>query len=211
MFCAVSSRQEIVERKRQKAEADDVGACTEMLALLSMVSYLFLYCSIAFLRIFNPCLVYFQGVSWAADVSNRVDGMRAKVKEARELEIRAVKAEEDLRSAKVELERLTGQSNALAAERDSLKNSVDSLQTRVSRRNTQLRQSRKALRKGKKILDLTEERCYQMGYDDAILKANSFGLDHTLLLDVGMADPVGRDIEDAPLVVSSGEDEELSE
>lgn len=140
--------------------------------------------------------------------------MQAKFKEVKELETRAVKAEEDLRTSDSELERVTGQATALATEREALKHQLEELagmRARVSRRNEHLKASRKALRKSKKVLDLTEEKCYQMGYDDALLKAHSSGFDHTRLLDAGMSDPVGRVDMDEPLVVSSGEDKSLSD
>ena len=49
-----------------------------------------------------------------------------------------------------------------------------------------------------------------MGYDEAVVKSHDLGWEHKQLLDVGMDDPVGREAADAPIVVSSGEDEELS-
>lgn len=139
-------------------------------------------------------------------VTDRVEGMHAKFKEINQQEAQAVKAEEDLRNSVAELERVTSQSKALATERDAMKEELTKLKTRVSRRNEQLNASKKALRKGMKILDLIEERCYQMGYDDTIRKAHSSGLDHTFLFDPGMADPVVRVDADEPLVDSSGED-----
>lgn len=69
----------------------------------------------------------------------------------------------------------------------------------------------KELQKTNKKLLLTEERCFQMGYVEAVLKAHELGWDHKLLLNEGMADPVGREEIYEPLVVSSDLDEELSE
>lgn len=59
------------------------------------------------------------------------------------------------------------------------------------------------------MLERTEDRVFQMGYDFAIRKAHSSGLDHTLLLEEGMSDPVGQEDVNEPLIVSSGEDEAL--
>lgn len=90
---------------------------------------------------------------------------------------------------------------------------VDTLRGRVDRRNQQLKTTRKSVRKLQKTLDLTEERCTQMGYDAAVLKAHQLGFDHVKMVDasLGMTDPVGRVQVDEPLVVSSGEDEPLSD
>lgn len=159
-------------------------------------------------------MVLFQATPWDAVITDRVEGIQAEFKEVKQLRTRAVKAEEDLRTAASELERVAGQATALATERDALKQQLEeltSLRTRVSRKNEQLKALRKALRKGKKILDLTEERCYQMGYYNAVHKAHSTGLDHILFLEVGMSDPIGRVDVDKPLVISSGEDESLSD
>lgn len=134
-----------------------------------------------------------------------------------ETEVRAVRAEENYRNSSAELERVTGQAEALKSERDALKDELEKLKVTSSRRiewrNTQLKQSRKSARKLHKQLLLTEERCYQMGFDDAVVKAHSLGFDHTQLLDtaMGMTDPVGREKSDDPEVISSGEDEPLDE
>lgn len=141
-----------------------------------------------------------------------MEGIQAKLKEVIDWEVRAVKVEEDLRSSASELERVTGQATALATERDALKaqlTELETLKTRISRRNDQLKISRKTICKGKKMLERTGDKVFQMGYDEAIQMAHSSGLDHTLLLEEGMSDPVGREDVDEPLIVSSGEDEEL--
>lgn len=48
-----------------------------------------------------------------------------------------------------------------------------------------------------------------MGYDEVVLKAPEHSWDHKLLLDEGMADPLGREDANDPLVVSSDPDEEF--
>lgn len=90
---------------------------------------------------------------------------------------------------------------------------MDALKKLVEWRNQQLKVTRKNVRKLQKKLDLTEERCYQMGYDAALVKAHTLGFDHTQMIDatMGMTDLVGRVTPDEPLVVSSGEDEPLSD
>lgn len=81
-------------------KVNDIGACTEMLAHLSMVSSLPSYFIFARLLYVTFSLVYFQGISWAAVVAERVEGMQARLREVDRLEVRAVKAEEDLRNSK---------------------------------------------------------------------------------------------------------------
>lgn len=44
-----------------------------------------------------------------------------------------------------------------------------------------------------------------------MLKAHELGWDHKLLLEKEMDDPIGRETQDEPLVVSFDPDEELSE
>lgn len=73
-----------------------------------------------------------------------------------------------------------------------------------------MKAGRKAVRKSKKLLDLSEERCYQIGYDQAVRKAHEVGLQHTLVLEEGDEDPVGREDVDEVTAVSSGEDEDLT-
>lgn len=48
-----------------------------------------------------------------------------------------------------------------------------------------------------------------MGYNEAVLEAREQDWDHKFFLDEGMADPVGREDADEPLVVSSDPDEEV--
>lgn len=58
---------------------------------------------------------------------------------------------------------------------------------------------------------LTEDRYFQFGLDEAVIKAHGLGFDHKLLLDEGMDDPFGREAPVDVPEVSSGSDEDLSE
>lgn len=58
---------------------------------------------------------------------------------------------------------------------------------------------------------LTEDRYFQFGYDEAVIKAHGLGLDHKLLLEEGMDDPVGHEVADVIPDVSSCSGEDLSE
>ena len=128
-----------------------------------------------------------------------------------------------------ELDRAIGQAKALAEERNLLreqltsqeeqiaevrllKEQLESKTARVGRRNEQLKSLRREARRARRLLEVTEDRCFQMGYDEAVSKASSVGLDYKLLLEEGMSDPVTREaIVDEPPSVSSGADEDLSE
>lgn len=104
------------------------------------------------------------------------------------------------------------QAKGLADDKKNLLEDVDALRQCVGRRNSALKKSRKELRKTTMKLELTEERCFQMGYDEVVLKVHAQGWDHKAILDDDMDDPVGREAVDGPLVVSScPDDEELSE
>lgn len=137
--------------------------------------------------------------------------MQIQVGRVEQLQTRAFMAEEKLQRAEAELERVQGQVTALVTDRDNLRKDVDVLRLRLNKWNAQLKAARRASRKDKKLLELTEERCFQMGYDEAVRKAHALQWDHKLLLEEGMEDPVGReDPEEAP-VVSSDPDEDLSD
>ena len=143
-------------------------------------------------------------------ITDKVQDMQAQIKSMEQLKTRAVKAEEDLARAGRELETLNNQATGLIEDKRRLEEDNEALRRRVGRRNVSLKLTRKEKRKADKLLALTEERCYQMGYDDAVVKAHELGWDHAQLLDEGMGDPVGRTEEDAVPEVSSGEDEDLS-
>ena len=76
--------------------------------------------------------------------------------------------------------------------------------------NASLKLARKQKWKVEKLLALTKERCYQMGYDDAVTKAHGLGWEYKLLLDEVMDDPIDRTDANAPVIASSSEDEDLS-
>lgn len=164
---------------------DPLDACTEILALFSM------------------------GVPWAAAFTDKVKDLTTQIAP---LELRAVRAEESLEKANWDNERLNGQAEVLASDREKLRAEVAALQTRNQGRDDQLKAARKALRKSQKLLELTEDRCFAMGFEDAVLKAYAAGFDHKQLLDEDAIDPVGREeIPDEVPVVSSGEDEAYSD
>lgn len=176
------------EDRQVYEETDPMAACTEMLALLSMA------------------------VPWAASVTDKMQAAQSRLGQAKDLELRAARAEASLERANLENDRLNGQASVLKADRDKLQTEVATLRARVQRRNDQLRTARKAVRKGQKQLELTEDRCFAMGFEDAVLKAHAADLDHKLILGEGDIDPVGREAvpDEAPMVPSE-EDEALSE
>ena len=136
--------------------------------------------------------------------------MESRLKTVDLLHTRATQAEEERDRLQKEVERLSGQSRSLTEDKQRLEDDKEVLRRRVERRNQALKLSRKQERKTKKLLLLTEERCFQMGFDDAVVRAHDLGWDYKQLLDEGASDPVGRADEDAIPVVSSGEDEDLS-
>lgn len=141
-------------------------------------------------------------VPWAAAVIDKVAGF----------EVRAIRAEESLRNAEAEVERLGGQAFSLQTVWDQLRAKAANLRGRHLQRNDQLKAARKAIQKSQKLPVLTEERCFQMGYDEAVIKAHDVGLDHNLLLAEGELDPVAREGgQEEVLAISSGEDEDLSD
>lgn len=105
-----------------------------------------------------------------------------------------------------------GQLFVLKTERDALVEEVTTLRVRLALRNDQLKASQKTIRKSKKLLDLNEERCYHMGFDDAVKKSHTQGFDHKLLMSEGEVDHVGPDDGSDELPsVSFSEDEALSD
>ena len=129
----------------------------------------------------------------------------------KELEARAAKAEEDLVASRSELAAANDQVSSLLKEKNQMLKESLKLKERVQKRTTALKLVQKEARKSKKLLLLTEDRCYQMGYDAAVVQANIEGFDYMKLLEEGMDDPVVRagDLDPIP-DVSSGEDEAFS-
>lgn len=140
----------------------------------------------------------------------KVKDMQGPVAEAEQLQTGEVKDEEELGRRDKELEVVSGQAAALKTERDALREELKASHDRVAWRHDQLKVLRKDLRKPKKILILTEDRCYQFGFDEVVRNIHAQGWDHKLLLEEGDSDPVSRVDPDEPLVVSSGEDEPSS-
>ncbi|KAK1388194.1 hypothetical protein POM88_016372 [Heracleum sosnowskyi] len=164
-----------------------VDACVELMGLLSMATPM------------------------AASITDKVKDMQSGFAQAKEMEARAVKTEGSLRSAQDELEVLDGQAKVLKADREALQKELDTLRARLTRCNLALKADRKLSRKEARLWLNVEERCYQMGHDEVVKRAAALGLDHLPLVEEGFIDPVGRPDELEPLVVSFGEDEELSE
>lgn len=152
----------------------------------------------------------FQATPWTAAITNKAQDVMVQMKSVDQLKTRAVKAKEELAWVQRELERVSGQATGLANDKQQLEEDNGVLRCRVDRQNAALKLTRKQKRKVDKLLALTEERCYQMGYDDTVIKAHGLGWQHKRLLDDGMDDPVGQTEVDAPVTVSSGEDEEMS-
>ena len=92
-----------------------------------------------------------------------------------------------------------------------LKGQVETLTKRVQRRNLALKAARRKEKKVKKILEKTEDRFLEIGYDEAVRRAHKEGLDHKLLLDEGASDPAGREDPDEPQAVSSDPETDYSE
>ncbi|KAK1362161.1 hypothetical protein POM88_046635 [Heracleum sosnowskyi] len=147
----------------------------------------------------------------AAIITDKVKDMEGNFGQLRELEVRAARSENALQQAVGDKERLEGQAAALRADREAMQKEVDLLRARLTKRNLSLKASRKMARKETKLRLNAEERCYQMGHDEVVRRAAAMGLDHAALVEPGFTDPVGRPDEDEPPVVSSGEDEELSD
>lgn len=152
----------------------------------------------------------FQAAPWSAALTDKVQDMEARMKTVDELQTRATRAEEERDRLQKEVETLTGQSITLAEDKRRLEEDQAVLHRQVERRNQALKLSRKQEWKTKKLLFLTEERYFQMFFDDAVVRAHDLGWNYKQLLDEGVSDLVSREDADVPHVVSSGEDEDLS-
>ncbi|KAK1390009.1 hypothetical protein POM88_018187 [Heracleum sosnowskyi] len=104
-----------------------------------------------------------------------------------------------------------GQAKVLKEDKVALQKEIDVLRARLTRRNLALKAARTLSRKEAKLRLNVEERCYQMGHDEVVKRAAALGLDHLPLIEEGFIDSVGRPDDEELPVVSSGEDEELSE
>lgn len=101
------------------------------------------------------------------------------------------------------LEIMQGLATFIASERDTLHIDLDAILKWVTRRNEQLKATRKQLRWEEKNLICTKDRVFELGYNSALLKSQSSGLDHKQLLEPVMDDSVGKPaLADEKLVVS---------
>ncbi|XP_063950621.1 uncharacterized protein LOC135152997 [Daucus carota subsp. sativus] len=148
---------------------------------------------------------------WAAAVTDKVQDMQKQMAGVNALTIRANLAEDTLAALKTELDAAHQDLKDVRESEGRLKGQVDTLTRRVQRRNLALKAARKKEKKAKKLLEKTEDRFLDIGYDEAVRRAHKEGLDHKLLLDEGASDPVGRDDPDEPLVVSSDPETDYSE
>ena len=209
-FC----RSQILPADRGTYEsATALQACEQLMCFLSLVGVLILQSlsfygsSISFLT----CLFFVQASPWAAAVTDKVQDMQKQMAGVNALTIRANLAEETLAALQTELTAAHQDVKDLRESEGRLKGQVDTLTRRVQRRNLALKAARKKEKKAKKLLEKTEDRFLDIGYDEAVRRAHKEGLDHKLLLDEGASDPVGRDDPDEPLVVSSDPETDYSE
>lgn len=145
-------------------------------------------------------------------MSDHVKSLSIVAGATRAQESRAVKAKSYLKSTRDMIEVMTSQADAISTERDNLRDEVKRLQEKVDRRTAQLRASRKGLRKEKKKLERSEEHFFMSTYDMIVRKLVEAGLDHKLVLIDGLGDLVDKEVAlNAPLVVSSDPDEDMSD
>ena len=161
--------------------------------------------------IFFNLSIYVQASPWAAAVTDKVQDMQKQMAGVNALTIRANLAEDTLAALKTELDAAHQDLKDLRESEGRLKGQVDTLTRRVQRRNLALKAARKKEKKTRKLLEKTEDRFLDIGYDEAVRRAHKEGLDHKLLLDEGASDPVGREDPDEPLVVSSDPETDYSE
>ena len=193
--------------------ATALQACEQLLCFLSLVSVLTLQLFFCFYKSrtsFNLCISV-QASPWAAAVTDKVQDMQKQMAGVNALTIRANLAEDTLAALKTELNAAHQDLKDLRESEGRLKGQVDTLTRRVQRRNLALKAARKKGKKAKKLLEKTEDRFLEIGYDEAVRRAHKEGLDHKLLLDEGASDPVGREDPDEPLVVSSDPETDYSE
>lgn len=101
--------------------------------------------------------------------------------------------------------------NNLEIERKSLETEKETLKQIVARRVEQAKKSRGLLKKSEKKMTQCEDRSYQAGFDEAVIRAHQLGWDYKQILGL-FDDPVIRPPEpDLPLEVSSGSEPELSD
>lgn len=144
-------------------------------------------------------------------MTDNIQCMTAFLAAVDQLEARAVAAEEELKNVKNQNENLVGQAEALSNDKKKLTEDLGSTRQKIAKRNSQLKLAQKQSRKDQKLLLLTKKHYFQIGYDEAVIKAHGLGFDHKLLLEDDVADPVGREEADVDPDVSFSSDEDLSE
>lgn len=122
---------------------DPIDACTELMAHLSMVST-FRFCTLIFMRIFFLANIM-QALVWAPKVTDHVKTLQSRVEASDALEARAVKAEQDLKTARELVQIMSDQAEVITSERNLLKEDVGYLWRKITQRNTQLQMSGKEL------------------------------------------------------------------
>lgn len=137
--------------------------------------------------------------------------MAARLNAVDHMEPRDVTAREELKNVKDHNEFLVGQAEVLLGDKRKLTDDLGWARQKIAQKNSQLKHARKQIRKDQKLPLVTVKRYFQIGYDEAVIKANGLGLDHKLLLEDGMADRVGPEEADVAPDVSSGCDDDLSE
>lgn len=105
---------------------DLIEACIELMVALAIVSiltclfHLFMLSSFAYLSEIYLLVRDFQAGPWAATVTERVKSLQSDANKAKSHKTRAVKAKEELRSARNLVKVMFDQAKAITSERDLL-------------------------------------------------------------------------------------------
>ncbi|KAK1360682.1 hypothetical protein POM88_045156 [Heracleum sosnowskyi] len=167
---------------------DALGACSELIGHVALV------------------------VPWVATVEQKVKDLGSQLRGLKLTEERAEAAEAQLDSLHKEVASLQQRLAQVMTDRDSVKIDLDAAFVRLNRVKSSLRASRKSEKKAQKLVLLSEDRGFTAGFEEVIRKAHAAGMDHKLLLEEGMEDPIGRPEEpDVPPVVSSDPESEMSD
>ncbi|KAK1361067.1 hypothetical protein POM88_045541 [Heracleum sosnowskyi] len=153
-----------------------------------------------------------MAVPWAASLEQKVKDLDLQIRGLRLTEERAEAAEGQLETMEKEVSSLQQRLAQVVTDRDNVKNDLDASFARLNRVKSRLRDSRKAEKKAQKLVLISEDRGFTAGFEEVIRKAHAAGIDHKLLLEEGMEDPIGRPEEpDVPPVVSSDPESEMSD
>lgn len=120
-------------------------------------------------------------------------------------------AERELETVKNQNEVLSGQTDVLKADKTRLEEDLGKARKKTITWNGKLKAPWKQSRKDKKLLLQAEDRSFQFGFDEAVIKVHGLALDHKLLFEEDMEDPIGRETTDVAPEVSSDPDPDLSE